>query len=181
MRKMAQIGSFKNVNIYVHWSVSLVLLVAVLGTFRNPSAAIFGFFSFGGLMLLHEIGHTLVAHRLGYDVFEIELYPFHGRVHYQAPWSRHDECLIAGGGVAAQIALAIPVIACLERFGYPKNDAMAAVLVILGPLNAIIAGVNLVPAPGLDGAHAWHLIPLAIRKLWDKRHRRQTTRRQSNW
>ncbi len=52
----------------------------------------------------------IAAQRKGYEVLAIELYPIHGFVRFQAPWSGYDEALIAWGGGAAQEAVALPLV-----------------------------------------------------------------------
>jgi Zn-dependent protease len=153
----------------VHWSALVVAALAILGSFSRPAIAIFGVFCFAGIMILHEVGHTIAAHRVGAYVQSIELYPIHGRVRYEVPWSRIDDCRIAWGGCLAQLVIALPFIGWLQRFGYPANDTAAAVLALLGPFNVGIAAFNLLPIPGLDGSKAWYLLPLSIQAWWKKR------------
>ena len=53
-------------------------------------------------------------------------------------------------------------------FGYA-----GPIIGILGPINLMIALVNLAPAPGLDGHVAWRAVPL----LWQWQRARTTTKR----
>jgi Zn-dependent protease len=169
MRSMANIGRYKDVPIFVHWSAMLIVVVALLAGSGRLYVTLSLVFCFAGILLIHEIGHTMMAHRVGTKVLSISLYPIHGRTTYDLPWSELDDCRIAWGGVIAQSAFAFPIIAGLTAFGYPKNEPLAAALVILGPFNAVVAVFNLLPFSGLDGAKAWNLIPLAIKGWWGNR------------
>jgi Zn-dependent protease len=121
-------------------------------------------FSYIGVILLHELGHMHVAQRLGCRVRGIYLYPIHGICEFEMPWSRYDQCLIAWGGVAFQAIAFIPCIAWIIVMGYTPYDALNAPLAIFGGFSAVIAAFNLFPAPGLDGASAWAVIPEYFRR-----------------
>lgn len=87
----------------------------------------------------------------------------------------HGSCeydvLIAWGGVAAQLAVAIPILIVATVFDRQDFGYAAPAIAILGYLNALIALVNLAPAPGLDGQLAWRGAPL-LRQWLDRRRRR---------
>jgi Zn-dependent protease len=106
----------------------------------------------------------IAAHRKHVRVLSIELYPIHGFCRFEMPWSKFDHCVIAWGGVLAQVAVAIPLLVWIEVFGYSRFDPIDAVLGILGPYSLMVAAFNLLPIGRLDGRLAWAIIPEYIRR-----------------
>jgi len=166
----------KGVGVYIHWSVFVIAALMFMGALRRPILTIVGIFCYLSVLLIHECGHMIAAHRMGCRVELIELYPIHGRCCFQQPWSRFDHCVIAWGGVLAQAAVALPLVIWLGFVGYTRFDAVNAVLSILGAFSLIVAAYNLLPAGRLDGTVAWGLIPEWIKRLRDqrKKHKRTT-------
>jgi Zn-dependent protease len=113
-----------------------------------------------------------MARLRGYGVWSVEIYPIHGVTRCDAPRSHFDRCLVAWGGVLAQIAIAIPLIAWVAIFGYTSVEAINAVLALLGFFSLAIAAINLLPIPHLDGSLAWQLLPLLLRRLRSVQNRR---------
>jgi membrane-associated protease RseP (regulator of RpoE activity) len=120
------------------------------------------------VILIHECGHMVFAQRKGYQVLAIELYPILGFCRYQEPWSRYDSALIAWGGVAAQAVVAVPIVAWVTVFGFTRFDALNVAMGILGYYSLVIAMLNLIPVPPLDGAKAWFLIPELVKRFRKK-------------
>jgi hypothetical protein len=60
----------------------------------------------------------IVAQRKDCRVSAIELYPIYGCVHYTQPWSRHDDAVIAWGGVLAQGIVGIPLVTFIAVFWF---------------------------------------------------------------
>jgi len=96
-------------------------------------------------VLLHELGHALVARRLGVHVAGIELSFFGGAAKMvQMPRTASHEISIAAAGPAVSLILA----------GLGFGLGMAAqswLLVQIGWINLMIAGFNLIPALPMDG------------------------------
>jgi len=162
----------KGVNVYVHWSVFLIVLLMLLNAGRKPVLTLAGIVSYLSVLLVHETGHLIAARRRGSYVEEIRLYPIHGKCYFQTPWSRFDHQVIAWGGVAAQAVIGVPLVLWIICFGYTRFDAVNAVLAILGGYSLCVAAFNLIPAKGLDGSIAWSIIP-----EWFRRRRANGARR----
>ena len=63
-----------------------------------------------GLVVLLELGHSLVARRLGYRVLDITLLPFGGAARMETmPRNPRHEILIAISGPAVNVAIALAV------------------------------------------------------------------------
>ena len=129
----------------VEINVSFLLLLA------------FVFVAFGGLagvlivslafasVLLHELGHALVARKLGVHVSGIELSFFGGAAKMvNMPRSSNDELLIAAAGPAVSLMLGGAGLGFAALFHSP-------LFAYIGWTNLIIAGFNLIPALPMDG------------------------------
>ena len=108
----------------------------------------------------------------------IDLYPIHGRCHFDAPWSRFDHCVIAWGGVIAQAAIAVPLVLWVAVFGYSRFEPINAVLAILGGYSLVVAAFNLLPVSPLDGAIAWRIIPELVNRAKQRKRKKNSS---SGW
>jgi Zn-dependent protease len=159
--------------LYVHWSVFAVVLLLALVSLRSPIYAAISIASYLAVIVIHETGHAWVARRLGYHVGAIRIGFVHGECEIDAPQSEFDHVLFAWGGVLAQLAVAVPILIAARLSGEPDFGYAGPVVAFLGPINLMIALVNLAPAPGLDGHIAWRAVPL----LWQWQRARTTTKR----
>src|SRR5512142_2951006 len=120
MTKLIRVFSVRGVPVFVHWSVFAICLFLLGAAIKEIFAAALGLASYIGVLMLHEIGHQVVAMRRGYHVTRIEIYPVHGLCRFEEPEYPLDAAVIAWGGVAAQFAVALPLIVALKAFGYPR-------------------------------------------------------------
>ncbi|HEX4417586.1 MAG TPA: site-2 protease family protein [Kofleriaceae bacterium] len=129
----------------VEINLSFVLLLALV------------FFAFGGLagviitciafasVLLHELGHALVARRLGVPIAGIELSFFGGAAKMtQMPRSADHEIAIAAAGPAVSLMLGGLGLGLGLMFHSP-------LLARIGEINFVLAAFNLIPALPMDG------------------------------
>jgi stage IV sporulation protein FB len=135
-----------------------------LAAVSSPIYAALFIASYLGIIVVHEWGHAFVARRLGYEVDLVGITAIHGWCLYEAPRSEWDEVLIAWGGVAAQLAVALPVVLVMVVLGERSWGYFTPVIVFLGLLNVGTVIVNLVPDDGSDGRIAWRIIPLLRQK-----------------
>ena len=101
-------------------------------------------------LVLHELGHALVARREGVEIDGITLWLFGGVARIRGPLPSAGAELrmaLAGPAVTAVLALAYEGFAQLTRFA-PAVDGVAAWLAYI---NLILLGFNLLPALPLDG------------------------------
>ncbi len=166
-QRYTEIMRIKRVPVYAHWSLLLVGALILIGAVERPAETLALWGSFFGLILLHECGHMIVAQRMKYEVTAIRLFPIHGCVWHEQPWSRYEDALIAWGGVAAQAVVAVPLIAFTAIFGFTRFPALNAAIGVLGYYSAAVAVFNLLPAAWLDGSKAWYVVPELI-KRWRK-------------
>ncbi|HEY8148621.1 MAG TPA: hypothetical protein VIK51_06925 [Vicinamibacteria bacterium] len=165
MRGFARITRLAGTTVYVHWTVIVITAVALVAALNNAASTLFLAAAYLGVLLLHEWGHARAARRKGYAVWSIELYPLHGLTRYDAPRSHYDACVVAWGGVLAQLAVAVPLVLWATIFGFTSVGVVNALIAIFGYLSLLWAIVNLMPVARLDGALAWQIVPY----LWHRR------------
>ncbi len=152
--RSVRIGKLFGINLTVNWS--LLLLVAVMSVYLAVSSGnLLAGMIVGPLMMVllfasilaHELGHSLVAQRLGVRIQEIELHFFGGAAKMlSAPRTPRDEILIAAAGPAVSFALA--------GVFWLVGQAGAGLLGLTGFLalaNLLLGGFNLIPALPTDG------------------------------
>jgi hypothetical protein len=157
------------VPILFHWSALTVLAgFAIAGAWIGAGLALAAVSLFA-ILLVRELGHALAARHLGYEVFEICLFPFLGQCHHQQPYSVFEEAVVIWGGIAAQSILLVPAAAILALAGNSAWGPLNVLLVSFTWFNAGIMILNLIPARGMDGAKAWRLPLMIVRAKWTMR------------
>ncbi len=141
------LGRYRGAPVRLHWSVVLGMLF-VSGLRWAPGA----WAGYLVVILLHELGHAVLARRYGLSVREIVVHGMGGHCAYAGYPSLYQQAIIATGGVLAQLLLlvvAIPIAALV-----PLGPDLADLMRVLTYSNGILILVNLIPLPPLDG----HLI-----------------------
>jgi membrane-associated protease RseP (regulator of RpoE activity) len=167
--RFTHVGRIDRVDVYVHWTVLVVVVVMLLGVVRQPLPTLVGLGCWLGVMLLHECGHMMAAKRRHSQVYAIELYPIFALTKFETPWSRFDHALIAWGGVLAQAVVAIPIVLWIKFFGYTPFELVNEALVICGLVSLAIAAFNLLPFKPLDGSMAWQIFPAALERARNRK------------
>lgn len=128
----------------------ILLLGLVLLTVGGPQGLAIVLMA-AGSVLLHELGHSLMARRLGIPVAGIELHFFGGAAQMGMPRSPADEIAVAAAGPAVSFALAG------LGHGLAALTGVQA-LALFGWVNLLLAVFNLLPAFPSDGGRilrAW--------------------------
>ncbi|MBK7539267.1 MAG: site-2 protease family protein [Myxococcales bacterium] len=138
-----RIGSLLGFPVEISWSFLLLLAVAMLA-FGGMTAVFVTLLAFGSV-LLHELGHAVVARTLGVRVSSIELGFFGGAAKMvELPRSANHEIAIAIAGPAVSLML--------SGLGFGLGAVTGvALLSLIGWINLVIAGFNLLPALPMDG------------------------------
>jgi Zn-dependent protease len=125
--------------------VSFLAMLAFVLLFMGGLSGIFIVLVAFGSVILHELGHALVARRLGVGVSGIELHFFGGVARLESqPKSNRDEIAIAAAGPAVSFAL--------SGLGFLLSFATGwALFDLLATVNLVIAVFNLLPALPMDG------------------------------
>jgi Zn-dependent protease len=110
-----------------------------------------------GSVLLHELGHAIVARRLGVHVAGIELGFFGGAAKMvQLPRTANHELAIAAAGPAVSLMLGGAGLGLAALTHFP-------LFAMIGWINLVIAGFNMIPALPMDGGRI--LRALLTRKM----------------
>jgi membrane-associated protease RseP (regulator of RpoE activity) len=170
VRRFFAVTRVSGATVYVHWSVLAITALMMLAAVEDALVTLFAVGAYLGLLLLHEWGHLVAARRSGCAVWSIELYPLHGFTRCSAPPTHYAACVIAWGGVLAQLAVAVPLILLATVFGLTPIGLVNALVVIFGYFSAVIAVINLLPLPRLDGGTAWRIVPYLLRRMRRRPH-----------
>jgi len=121
-----------------------------------------------GSVAVHEFGHVLAVQRLGLTVNGVTLTAFGGLTDYEGcERSALAQGLIAVAGPCASALLALVLLAVrLSVGGIDVDGGLAGVLTFGVGTNALIAVVNLLPFPTLDGGQI-------VRSFWTGLSRRR--------
>jgi Zn-dependent protease len=162
-----RLGSILGIPIRAH--VLFLALVAFLvftpgvGTAEVASLALLA-----AVLVLHELGHSLVARRFGIHVVDITLWPLGGMARLShVPESSKAEGLIAVAGPAVNFVLAaagFPLwLGMLAALG-PEALASRLGLYFVG-INVVMGAFNLIPAFPTDGGRILRAL-LALSRDW---------------
>ncbi len=101
---------------------------------------------------VHEAGHVIVIRRLGLTVKRVTLTAFGGLTEYEGiPPYPLGGGLIAGAGPLASAMMAVALLIARLAVGGSDLDSVPSVLTFGVATNVVIAVVNLLPLPTLDG------------------------------
>jgi Zn-dependent protease len=133
----------------VEINLSFLLLLAVVFVAYGGLAGVLVVGLAFGSVLLHELGHALVARRLGVHVSGIELSFFGGAAKMvQMPRKADHEIAIAAAGPAVSLTLGGAGLGLgMLLHGLP----LGALFGMIGWINLVLAGFNLIPALPMDG------------------------------
>ncbi len=141
--------------ILITWSLAMVFKQMFPGL--DPSIrwtmGVIGAMGLFGSVILHEIGHSLVAREYGLPIKGITLFIFGGVAEMQEePKSAKAEFFVAIAGPIVSVLIAI-TFSLLSTFGQSMQwpNAMLGVTGYLALVNTILVLFNLIPAFPLDG------------------------------
>jgi Zn-dependent protease len=171
-----ELGRIAGIRIGVNWSWLVVFalivwtLAATIFPDSNPglsdgtylAMAIVAAVLFFGSLLLHELGHALVARREGVEIEGITLWLFGGVAKFKGMFpSAGAEFKIAVAGPI--VSLGIGVFFVLIALVGDLPEAVDGVVGYLGYINLVLLVFNLIPALPLDGGRVLRSI------LWQTR------------
>ena len=157
MRMSWKLGRVAGIDLYLH--PTFLLLMAFVGLTSRGSApwAMALTVAAFGCVLLHELGHALMARRFGIATEDITLYPIGGVARLRRmPRAPGSELLIALAGPAVNVAIAatlgllIAAGSVLDPGLLPAVGGLNFLASLLG-INLWLALFNLLPAFPMDG------------------------------
>jgi Zn-dependent protease len=158
------LGRIAGVEVGVNWSWIVVVFLVVwslgvvvfpdevpgLGGGAYAAMAIVATLLFFASLLLHELGHAVVARREGMEITGITLWLFGGVARFQG--------MFPSAGAELRIALAGPAVSLLIGAAFlavgavmPLPASVDGVVTWLGRINLILLAFNMLPALPLDG------------------------------
>ncbi len=156
-----KIGRILGIDIYIHATFVLLLgwvafshIAGGVGAMSRGLALVVAVF---GIVVLHELGHALVAKRFGVRTRDITLLPIGGVARLERmPEKPIEELLVAAAGPAVNVVLALLLWAVLEITGTSTSPTGIGVvggsfLTKLMWVNVSLAAFNLLPAFPMDG------------------------------
>ncbi len=148
-----EVGAVAQIPIRIHVTFLLLLLWLVFGV-DTPSPVIEGLFVVAVFLcvLLHELGHALVAKRFGVQTRDITLYPFGGVASIGSQPSAKGELAIALAGPLVNIVIALALYPWITLPDLTKPEAASISFPVrLFLTNIGLAVFNLLPALPMDG------------------------------
>ncbi|MCA9108422.1 MAG: site-2 protease family protein [Planctomycetaceae bacterium] len=175
MKSSLKLGQIAGIGVFVHWSFFLLLAwIIYMGIAAGETAAVViggvGFIlALFGCIVLHELGHALMARRFHVQTRDITLLPIGGVARLERiPRDPTQELLIAVAGPAVNVVIAIVLAAVIVLFGHV--DQLGTTRLLTGQFLARLMWVNLglvlfnlIPAFPMDGGRV--LRALLARRL----------------
>ena len=174
MLRSWRLGSAFGIGIYIHSTFLLLPLWVLIQTWGSSGlhtavySVVFLLMLFG-CVVLHELGHALMAHRFGIGTRDITLYPIGGVARLERmPEKPLEEFLIALAGPAVNVVIAailavfaviiylIPALYSADTsFRYePGSNFLLDMLVA----NAFLVFLNMLPAFPMDGGRVFRAL-----------------------
>jgi Zn-dependent protease len=150
-----KLGKVAGIDVFLH--PTFLLLLGYVGLTQGGIGAVLVVSSVFGCVLLHELGHALMARRLGIETEDITLYPIGGVARLQRmPRAPGAEVLIALAGPAVNVLIALGLTAAFDLglvgATYGAEDGLLGMLAAqLITINWVLALFNLIPAFPMDG------------------------------
>ncbi len=163
MKWSLKVGRIAGVDINIHWTFALLLIwigIVEVGRGATLVATMLAFaflITVFGCVVLHELGHALMARRFGVPTSDITLLPIGGVARLQRmPENPVQELWVAVAGPAVNVAIAGLLFIPLYLTGgmAPLSEIRifgGAFLVQLFWVNVLLVAFNLIPAFPMDG------------------------------
>jgi Zn-dependent protease len=150
-----KLGRFAGIDTHVHATFVLVVLWAAWAAYAGAGtaiAAVLGVvFLLGvfGSVLLHELGHALMARRYGIATRRIVLLPIGGVAQLEGqPRTPRQELAIALAGPGVNFVIAAALLFVGAVIGFPAGFGLLGSLMVA---NVLLGAFNLLPAFPMDG------------------------------
>ena len=158
-----RVGRIAGIGLHIHATFLLLLVWVAIVNYqqsRTAAAALSGvlfILAVFASVVLHELGHALTARRFGVATRDITLLPIGGVARLERmPTEPKQELLIALGGPAVTLAIAVVLYVLLAGIGMPANTQIAPSATVpflarLMQVNVVLLLFNLLPAFPMDG------------------------------
>ncbi len=162
MRSSLHLGNAFGIPVYLHWTFFLLLGFVALSQLvasGSPLAALGGVVfvsAIFGCIVLHELGHALMARRFGIRTRDVTLLPIGGIARLERmPEDPRQELWVALAGPAVNVVIAGLLGIWLFLTGIVPGGALSltggSFLASLMTVNLALAAFNMLPAFPMDG------------------------------
>ncbi len=159
------LGKPFGIKVSVHWTFSLliawIVIISAARGLETPQILMHILFVLALFVcvVLHELGHSLAAIRLGGEVSSITLLPIGGMAHMsKMPEKPRDEFIVSAAGPLVNVIIAALLWIYLATVQRPDIEAMEFqaittqnFVLMLMAANIFIVAFNLIPAFPMDG------------------------------
>ncbi len=150
MRWSYKITTIFGIPVRVH--ISLLVFLGLVALFGGGVYGLILMSAVFGSVVVHELGHALVARSKGLPIADISLYPFGGMARMMAaPRTTKDEILVAAAGPVVSFILGLV-------FWAMAVATNSAELWLLSQVNLLLGGFNLLPALPMDGGRIFRAV-----------------------
>ncbi|MFQ5436217.1 MAG: site-2 protease family protein, partial [Anaerolineae bacterium] len=162
------LGRIKGVKIQVHFTFWLIV---IWWAFQDGAYGVLRILLLFGIVLLHELGHSLAALRFGIPVRDITLLPIGGLARLERmPDKPFQEFIVAVAGPAVNLVLAVvlfPVVWLVAggKIFWPgtfyqalTGSSLLGIVVYLFVANLTLLVFNMMPAFPLDGGRVFRAL-----------------------
>lgn len=155
-----KLGDVAGIGVYIHWSFWLLpawILLSAGGGLGGALASVLFVFAIFGCVVLHELGHALMARHFSVGTRDITLYPIGGVASLERiPRQPSHELAIALAGPAVNVVIAAALFVLLLVVGIGTQGlffdfAGGSFLVNLLVVNVALVVFNMLPAFPMDG------------------------------
>ncbi len=161
-----RLGIFRGIPIFLHWSLAIIFVLLAWSIASGFSPEAYPDLGAGAQWLIgaitaalyiasilaHELGHAIIAQRLGVEVKRITLLVFGGIAELGSESdTARAELRIAAAGPAVSFVLAAVFLLLGLLATAVDQPVIQAPLVYLGVANLLLAVFNLIPGYPLDG------------------------------
>ena len=184
MRWSWRIARIAGIGIYLHATFLLIVLWIALQEYSFGARAIAGSMLYiaalFAIVVLHELGHALMARRFGVLTRDIILLPIGGVARLERmPRNPRQELLVALAGPAVNVALAIVLYVIIrlsgpvpstELYDFDLVTSVRAFVYQFVFVNIVLALFNMIPAFPMDGGRVLR----ALLAMWTRNYARAT-------
>lgn len=172
MGRSWRIGTAFGIGLYVHWTFLLIVALILFPNLAAPWAALAGLalvFAIFGCVLLHELGHALMARAYGIGTRDITLFPIGGVARLEGMGSTPgQEIAIAVAGPAVNVVIAAGLWIGMSLAGLLPASALSVDVEASGSLvdplrellriNIMLVLFNIIPAFPMDGGRVFRAL-----------------------
>ncbi len=160
MRMSWKLGRIAGIDVFLHPTFLLILIPGVA-----PGLSPLLIIALFGCVVLHELGHALMARRFGIETRDITLYPIGGVARLERmPRAPGAELMIALAGPAVNFAIVAGLMGLdfLGIGGMDSDTSLSPFLSSLMLLNLVLGLFNLIPAFPMDGGRVLRAAALGL-------------------